>query len=84
MGPSYAGILGPLAFTLVLLRGMIDGSSPDGILSTAAASLAVFAAIGYVAGRVADQVLWDSVKKRLSDEMQQLEKAEAGQRAGAR
>ena len=70
MGPRYAGILGPLAYVLVLTRGLIDGSSPESILGLAVVCLLVFAGIGYMAGRVADKVLWDSVKKQFSDELQ--------------
>jgi hypothetical protein len=69
MGPTYSGILGPLAFVLILARGVLDGSSPDQTLITAVVSLLVFALVGYVCGRVADHVLWESVKRQFEDEM---------------
>jgi hypothetical protein len=70
MGPRYAGILGPLAYILVLSRGLIDGSSPRSILGLAILSLLAFAGIGYLTGRIADKVLWDSLKKQFTDELQ--------------
>jgi hypothetical protein len=69
MGPVYAGILGSLAFVLALTRGLVDGGSADHTLSTAGACLLVFALVGYLSGRVADQVLWESVRRRFQDEM---------------
>lgn len=73
MGPSYAGVLGPLAFVLVVMRGLIDGSSTESVLCMAAACLLIFAAAGYIAGRFADQVVWESVRKQFNDEMQAQE-----------
>ena len=69
MGPIYAGILGSLAFVLILARGLFDGGSAGSTLCTAGVSLLLFAAVGYLCGRVADQVLWESVKRRFQDEM---------------
>jgi hypothetical protein len=73
MGPQYAGILGALAFVLTLARGLFDGGSADSTLVTSGVSLLVFALVGYLCGRVAEQVLWESVKSRLQDEMQARE-----------
>ena len=70
MGPRYAGILGPLAYILVLSRGLIDGSSPKSIVGLSNVCLLAFAGIGYLTGRIADKVLWDSLKKQFTDEMQ--------------
>ena len=70
MGPRYAGILGSLAYILVLSRGLIDGSSAQSIVGLSIFYLLAFAGIGYLTGRIADKVLWDSLKKRFTDELQ--------------
>ena len=69
MGPRYAGILGLLAYVLVLSRGLIDGSSPKSIVGLSIVCLLAFAGIGYLTGRIADKVLWDSLKKQFTDEL---------------
>jgi hypothetical protein len=69
MGPTYAGILGPLALVLILTRGLVDGSSPDQTLIMATACMLAFALVGYICGRVAEQVLWESLKKQFEDEL---------------
>ncbi|MGE0757023.1 MAG: hypothetical protein AB7F89_13335 [Pirellulaceae bacterium] len=73
MGATYAGILGPLAFVLVLARGLIQGSAADGVLWTATVCLMSFATLGYIFGRIADQVLWDAMKRQFEDQMQMRE-----------
>jgi hypothetical protein len=70
MGPRYAGILGPLAYVLVLSRGLIDGSSAPSIVGSSIFCLLAFAGIGYLTGRIADKVLWDSLKRQFTDELQ--------------
>lgn len=74
MGPSYAGILGPIAFVSILIRGVIGGSSANGVLISSAMGLILFAAIGYVIGRLADQIVLESVKQRFDREMKAHEK----------
>ena len=68
MGPSYAGILGPIAFVTKLARGLFNGSSTDDLLISALISLVAFAAIGYVVGSLADRVILESVKQRFHRE----------------
>jgi hypothetical protein len=70
MGPRYAGILGSLAYVLVLSRGLIDGSSAESVLGLSILCLLAFAGIGYLTGRIADKVLWDSLKKQFTDEFE--------------
>ena len=76
MGPSYAGILGPIAFVAMLARGLIEGSSANSVLISASVCLVTFAAIGYVTGRLADQIVLESVKQRFDKEMKVREQAE--------
>lgn len=69
MGPSYAGILAPIAFLAMLARGLISGNGAEGVLFTATLSLFAFAAIGYVAGSIADQIVVESVQHQFAEEM---------------
>ena len=69
MGPSYAGILGPIAFLTMLIRGVVRGSSADGVLISSAASLLIFAAIGYVIGRIANHIVLEAVRQRFDRDL---------------
>jgi hypothetical protein len=69
MGRAYAGILGPLAFALAVARGVALGSGAEGTLLAASAALFVFAAIGYVAGELADRFVTESVRTQFQAAM---------------
>jgi len=69
MGRSYAGILGPLAFTLVCVRGVLAGGGAEGIVLAAMAALFVFAGIGYLAGQTADHLVRESVRTQFQSAM---------------
>lgn len=62
MGRTYAGILGPLAFGLVTARGVVSGAGTEGTILAASAALFVFAALGYIAGRLAEYLVNESVR----------------------
>ena len=62
----------------MLARGVIGGSSADSVLISSAVSLIAFAAIGYVIGRMADQIVLESVKQRIDRELQGRDRAAAG------
>ncbi len=70
MGRTYAGILGPLAFATVLIRGLIlaDGTEPT--LKLAMISLFTFAVVGGIIGRIAEATVLESVKTRIDREIQ--------------
>jgi hypothetical protein len=61
MGRSYAGILGPLAFALVVARGALSGWSLEPTLMSASIAVFLFAAIGYLAGQTAEFLVSQSV-----------------------
>ena len=69
MGRSYAGILGPIAFCSVLVQGFFNGAVTESILFRAWMGLVVFAAIGYVSGRLAGWIVEDSVRARVTAEV---------------
>ena len=75
----YAGILGPLAFLTCLARGLIHGGGTETVLLTAWCSLLVFAAIGGVIGWVAERIVEDSVRGRISAELAAEESTETRQ-----
>lgn len=77
MGPSYAGILGPIAFLTMLIRGVVGGSSANGVLVSSALSLVAFSAMGYVIGRLADHIVLESVRQRFNRDLKTREKATA-------
>ena len=62
MGRTYAGILGPLAFTTILARSVIDNSSVESTMMLATVCLFLFAGIGYLVGQVADSIVLEAVK----------------------
>ncbi len=72
MGRSYAGILGLLAFATMVARGVLHSSSASSTCGAAAAMMFVFATIGYVVGRIAENVVTDALKARFANEMTQL------------
>lgn len=76
MGRTYAGILGPLAFTTILARSVIDTSSVESTMMVATVCLFLFAGIGYFVGQVADSIVLEAVKVNFNKELQARESAE--------
>ena len=68
MGPSYAGILGTLAYVIVILRGVLQGYAVEGTIKLSILLLFVFAAIGYVIGKIAESTIEDSIQVQLQRE----------------
>jgi hypothetical protein len=61
MGQAYAGTLGPLAFGVILARGLIHGGGFESNVLAACGGLFLFAGIGYIAGQLADLFVRESV-----------------------
>ena len=76
MGPSYAGILGTLANVIVILRGVLQGYAVEGTIKLSILLLFVFAAIGYVIGKIAESTIEDSIQVQLQRELEALEKTD--------
>ena len=76
MGPSYAGILGTLAYVIVILRGVLQGYAVEGTIKLSILLLFVFAAIGYVIGKIAESTVEDSIQVQLQREFEALEKTD--------
>jgi len=80
MGRSYAGVLGYLAVAITLVRGALTGSGVEGTLLTAMTAMAIFAALGFVLGTIAQSTVDHSVRDQLED---QLANVDANQQANA-
>jgi hypothetical protein len=80
MGRTYAGILGPLAFTTILARGAISAGGVESTMMFATVCLFLFAGIGYFVGRVADSIVLEAVKANFDRELEARETAEANVR----
>lgn len=80
MGRTYAGILGPLAFTTILARSLFATSSVESTMMFATVCLFLFAGIGYIVGRVADSIVLDAVKANFDKELRAREAAETNVR----
>lgn len=77
MRSKYARVLGPLAFGVVVVRGELHGWSLDSTIICACISLFAFAAIGYMAGLIAETTLQRSVSERFAAEVRQLNESES-------
>jgi hypothetical protein len=69
MGRRYACVLGLLAFSAVLFRGIMAGGSWDSTLSFAIVCLCGFAFIGGIAGILAEGIVDDSIRGQLTSEI---------------
>jgi hypothetical protein len=67
----YAGILGLLAFLTVLAHSVVHPSPIDGALLRAWLSLVVFAAVGYVIGRIAEHTIDELVQTHITEQLGQ-------------
>ncbi len=66
MGRKYAGILGWLAFALTLARGLVLGRLEPGLLWHAVAAMFVMAAVGWLAGTLAESLVAEAVRVRFA------------------
>ena len=69
MGRSYAGILGPLAFALVVARGAVAGWPLEPTLLSASIAVFAFATVGYLAGQTAEFLVNQSVRTQFQTAM---------------
>jgi hypothetical protein len=79
MGRTYAGILGPLGFALVVARGVATLGGVEATLLAASAALFVFAVIGYFVGQTANYLVNDSVRSQFHQAMAEWNEKEKQQ-----
>ena len=70
MGRAYAGVLGPLAFAMIVARGLLAGSGLESTLAAACLALFGFAALGWIAGELAARFVEESVRARFQAMLQ--------------
>ncbi|MBM3999500.1 MAG: hypothetical protein FJ297_08185 [Planctomycetes bacterium] len=68
MARTYAGVLGALAFTTALIRGLIQGGGTESTLGISLVCLAAFGLIGLVAGAVAEATVENDLRMRIRNE----------------
>lgn len=69
MGRIYAGVLGPLAFVVIVVLGLLHGSDAEKTMLAGCCLMFVFAAIGFVIGQLAEWMIEDAVRSRLRGEL---------------
>ncbi|MCA9192744.1 MAG: hypothetical protein KDB03_13305 [Planctomycetales bacterium] len=72
MARAYSGVLGSIALSLVICRGIFTSSFPEQILSQGLWIFFGFSVIGYCIGFLADQTVCESVENRFRTEMGRL------------
>jgi hypothetical protein len=83
MGRVYAGILGPLAMTVVICRGWMQQGGAESTLTLATMHLIIFGALGALLGHLAQTTIDDSVRARLEQQLAHRARATAGNEAPA-
>lgn len=73
MAKAYAGVLGPLACGMILARGLLTGGSLESTIATACAAMFGFAAVGWIAGNLAQRFVEESVRTRFQAALQSLD-----------
>ena len=76
MAPIYAGILGLLAFSTFLARGMIHAADGQTTLLGAWCCLIGFAALGYLIGAIAERTVEESVRATIQAELNAADTAD--------
>jgi len=71
MGRVYAGILGPLAMTVVICRGWLGAGGVEGTLGLAIVYLTVFSIAGALIGQIAQSTVDESVRAQLEQQLAQ-------------
>jgi hypothetical protein len=69
MARTFAGILGLLAFATVLARSLIHNTDYGNAIWQASVMLFAFAGLGFALGLVAQWLIDDSVRGRLTNEI---------------
>ena len=82
MGRRYAGILGPLAMILIIVKGVREAGSVESILWSGVLALVVMASVGFLLGELAAWIVEDSVRTKIANEIAALEAKQNGSATG--
>ena len=69
MGRMYAGVLGPLAMAVVIVRGWLGAGGAEGTLSLATLYLVLFSVVGALIGQIAQSTIDESVRTKLEQQL---------------
>lgn len=69
MGRIYAGTLGLLAFVTIIARGLIHNRADGSLMLYAAAAMFAFAAVGFLAGTIAQATVAEAVRRQFDNEV---------------
>jgi hypothetical protein len=72
---QFAGILGSIAFTIVVLRGWAAGGDAAAVIPRALGMLILFAIVGAAAGRIGLWMVEEGVAARFRDQLAQKKSA---------
>jgi hypothetical protein len=81
MGRRYAAALGLLAFASTLVRGAIAGGAWDSTLSNAILCLCIFSLVGGAAGWIAEGIIEEAIRSRLTSEIANKSDSQGANRA---
>ena len=70
MGHADAGILGPLAMAVVMLRGVVCGAGREGTLVTGIINLFAFSTVGLILGSIAQSTIDDAICLKLEQPLE--------------
>ena len=74
MGRQYAGVLGLIAFCVGITRGVIHDSSAESTIVNATLGMFLFAAIGWIVGKIAESTVLQSVRTQANEELDAYER----------
>lgn len=77
MARAYSGVLGTIALSLTITRGLVVGMLPNDILTQSLVVFLAFSLLGFWIGYMAEQTVNESVENRFRDEMASLHSAAA-------
>ena len=69
MGRTLAGVMGPLALIVVVVRSIRYAAPVNDAVLTAVVAMMGFAIVGAVAGRIASAVMADAVREQVASEL---------------
>jgi hypothetical protein len=75
MGRTYAGILGPIAFAVVVARCLASRGSVLSALYAAPLALFAFAFIGYIIGNIAERTIVEAIEAKFHAKLRAEEAA---------
>jgi hypothetical protein len=65
----YAGVLGPLAMAVVIIRGWLGSGGAEDTLSLATLYLLLFSVVGALIGQIAQSTIDESVRAKLEQQL---------------